>query len=79
MKKENTIAIEQLSKLRSMVKASQKYNDESAVAVREEAMNERGKLRLRDKIDIADYEGGALADFSTGNVIDKMILELVAE
>ena len=42
-------------------------------------MEDYGKLKLADKIQIAEYEGAALADFITLKMIETMILELVAE
>ena len=79
MKKENVVAIEKLSSLRSRVERSQKVNDEEVIQTRKMAMEDHGKLRLADKIQIAEYEGAALADFITLKMIETMILELVAE
>ena len=79
MKKENVVAIEKLSSLRSRVERSQKVNDEEVIQTRKMAMEDYGKLNLADKIQIAEYEGAALADFFTLKMIETMILELVAE
>ena len=79
MKKENVVAIEKLSSLRSRVNRSRKVNDEEVEQTRKVAMEDHGKLRLADKIQIAEYEGAALADFITLKMIETMILELVAE
>ena len=79
MKKENVVAIEKLSSLCSRVERSQKGNDEEVVLTRKMAMEDYGKLKLADKIQIAEYEGAALADFITLKMIETMILELVAE
>ena len=79
MKKENVVAIEKLSSLRSRVERSQKVNDEEVIQTRKMAMEDYGKLKLADKVSIAEYEGAALADFITLKMIETMILELVAE
>ena len=79
MKKENVVAIEKLSSLRSRVKRSRKVNDDEVIQTRKMAMEDHGKLRLADKVLIAEYEGAALADFITLKMIETMILELVAE
>ena len=79
MKKENVVAIEKLSSLRSRVERSQKVNDEEVVQTRKMAMEDYGKLRLADKVLIAEYEGAGLADYITLQMIESMILELVAE
>ena len=79
MKTENVVAIEKLSSLRSRVKRSRKVNDEEVEQTRKMAMEDHGKLKMADKILIAEYEGAALADFITLQIIESMILELVAE
>jgi len=79
MKKENVVAIEKLSSLRSRVERSQKVNDEEVEQTRKMAMEDYGKLRLADKVLIAEYEGAGLADYITLQMIESMILELVAE
>ena len=79
MKKENVVAIEKLSSLRSRVERSQKVNDEEVEQTRKMAMEDHGKLRLADKVLIAEYEGAGLADYITLQMIESMILELVAE
>ena len=79
MKKENVVAIEKLSSLRSRVNRSRKVNDEEVIQTRKVALEDHGKLRLADKVLIAEYEGAALADFITLKMIETMILELVAE
>ena len=79
MKKENVVAIEKLSSLRSRVERSQKGNDEEVVLTRKMAMEDHGKLRLADKVLIAEYEGAGLEAFITLQMIESMILELVAE
>ena len=79
MKKENVVAIEKLSSLRSRVERSQKVNDEEVVQTRKMAMEDYGKLRLADKVLIAEYEGAGLEAFITLQMIETMILELVAE
>ena len=53
MKKENVVAIEKLSSLRSRVERSQKVNDEEVIQTRKMAMEDYGKLKLADKIQIA--------------------------
>ena len=80
MKKENVVAIEKLSSLRSRVARSRKVNDEEVIQTRKVAIPfTSGKLKMADKILIAEYEGAALADFITLQMIESMILELVAE
>ena len=79
MKKENVVAIEKLSSLRSRVNRSRKVNDEEVIQTRKVALEDHGKLRLADKVLIAEYEGAALADYITLQMIESMILELVAE
>ena len=79
MKKENVVAIEKLSSLRSRVKRSRKVNDDEVIQTRKMAMEDHGKLRLADKVSIAEYEGAALEAFITVKMIETMILELVAE
>jgi hypothetical protein len=79
MKKENVVAIEKLSSLRSRVNRSRKVNDEEVEQTRKVAMEDHGKLRLADKIQIAEYEGAGLEAFITLQMIESMILELVAE
>jgi hypothetical protein len=79
MKKENVVAIEKLSSLRSRVNRSRKVNDEEVEQTRKVAMEDHGKLRLADKVLIAEYEGAGLADYITLQMIESMILELVAE
>ena len=79
MKTENAVAIEKLSILRKKVKRSQKVNDEEVEQTRKMAMEDYGKLRLADKVLIAEYEGAGLADYITLQMIESMILELVAE
>ena len=79
MKTENAVAIEKLSILRKKVKRSQKVNDEEVILTRKMAMEDHGKLRLADKVQIAEYEGAGLADYITLQMIESMILELVAE
>ena len=79
MKKENVVAIEKLSSLRSRVERSQKVNDEEVIQTRKMAMEDHGKLRLADKVLIAEYEGAGLEAFITLQMIESMILELVAE
>ena len=79
MKKENAVAIEKLSTLRKKVKRSQKVNDEEVILTRKMAMEDHGKLRLADKIQIAEYEGAGLEAFITLQMIESMILQLVAE
>ena len=79
MKKENVVAIEKLSSLRSRVNRSRKVNDEEVEQTRKIAMEDHGKLRLADKVQIAEYEGAGLADYITLQMFEKMILELVAE
>ena len=53
MKKENVVAIEKLSSLRSRVNRSRKVNDEEVEQTRKVAMEDHGKLRLADKVLIA--------------------------
>ena len=79
MKKENVVAIEKLSSLLSRVERSQKGNDEEVVLTRKMALEDHGKLRLADKVSIAEYEGAGLEAFITLQMIESMILELVAE
>ena len=79
MKKENVVAIEKLSSLRSRVNRSRKVNDEEVEQTRKVAMEDHGKLRLADKVLIAEYEGAGLEALITLQMIEKMILELVAE
>ena len=79
MKKENVVAIEKLSSLRSRVARSQKVNDEEVIQTRKVALEDHGKLRLADKVLIAEYEGAGLEAFITLQMIESMILELVAE
>ena len=79
MKKENVVAIEKLSSLRSRVNRSRKVNDEEVEQTRKVAMVDHGKLRLADKVLIAEYEGAGLEAFITLQMIESMILELVAE
>ena len=79
MKKENVVAIEKLSSLRSRVNRSRKENDEEVQQTRKIAMEDHGKLRLADKVQIAEYEGAGLEAFITLQMIESMILELVAE
>ena len=79
MRTENAVAIEKLSILRKKVKRSQKVNDEEVIQTRKMAMEDHGKLRLADKVSIAEYEGAALEAFITVKMIETMILELVAE
>ena len=79
MKKENVVAIEKLSSLRSRVNRSRKVNDEEVEQTRKVAMEDHGKLRLADKVQIAEYEGAGLEAFITLQMIESMILELVAE
>ena len=79
MKKENVVAIEKLSSLRSRVNRSRKVNDEEVEQTRKVAMEDHGKLRLADKVLIAEYEGAGLEAFITLQMIETMILELVAE
>ena len=79
MKKENVVAIEKLSSLRSRVNRSRKVNDEEVEQTRKVAMEDHGKLRLADKVLIAEYEGAGLEAFITLQMIESMILELVAE
>ena len=79
MKTENVVAIEKLSSLRSRVNRSRKVNDEEVEQTRKVAMEDHGKLRLADKVLIAEYEGAGLADYITLQMIESMILELVAE
>ena len=79
MKKENVVAIEKLSSLRSRVNRSRKVNDEEVEQTRKVAMEDHGKLRLADKVLIAEYEGAGLEAFLTLQMIESMILELVAE
>jgi hypothetical protein len=79
MKKENVVAIEKLSSLRSRVNRSRKVNDEEVEQTRKIAMEDHGKLRLADKVLIAEYEGAGLEAFITLQMIESMILELVAE
>ena len=79
MKKENVVAIEKLSSLRSRVNRSRKVNDEEVEQTRKIAMEDHGKLRLADKVQIAEYEGAGLEAFITLQMIESMILELVAE
>ena len=79
MKTENVVAIEKLSSLRSRVKRSRKVNDEEVIQTRKMAMEDHGKLRLADKVLIAEYEGASLEAFITLQMIESMILELVAE
>ena len=79
MKTENLVAIDNLARLREKVKRSQKVNDEEVILTRKMAMEDHGKLRLGDKVLIAEYEGAGLADYITLQMIEKMILELVAE
>ena len=79
MKKENVVAIEKLSSLRSRVNRSRKVNDDEVIQTRKMAMEDHGKLRLADKVLIAEYEGAGLEAFITLQMIESMILELVAE
>ena len=79
MKKENVVAIEKLSSLRSRVNRSRKVNDEEVEQTRKVAMEDHGKLKLADKVLIAEYEGAGLEAFITLQMIESMILELVAE
>ena len=79
MKKENVVAIEKLSSLRSRVERSQTVNEEEVIQTRKMAMEDHGKLRLADKVLIAEYEGAGLEAFITLQMIESMILELVAE
>ena len=79
MKKENVVAIEKLSSLRSRVKRSREVNDDAVIQTRKMAMEDHGKLRLADKVLIAEYEGAGLEAFITLQMIESMILELVAE
>ena len=79
MKTENVVAIEKLSSLRSRVNRCRKVNDEEVEQTRKVAMEDHGKLRLADKVLIAEYEGAGLEAFITLQMIEKMILELVAE
>ena len=79
MKTENVVAIEKLSSLRSRVKRSRRVNDEEVIQTRKVAMEDHGKLRLADKVLIAEYEGAGLEAFITLQMIESMILELVAE
>ena len=79
MKKENVVAIEKLSSLRSRVNRSRKVNDEEVIQTRKVALEDHGKLRLADKVLIAEYEGAGLEAFITLQMIESMILELVAE
>ena len=79
MKKENVVATEKLSSLRSRVNRSRKVNDEEVEQTRQVAMEDHGKLRLADKVLIAEYEGAGLEAFITLQMIESMILELVAE
>ena len=79
MKKENVVAIEKLSSLRSRVNRSRKVNDEEVEQTRKVAMEDHGKLRLADKVLIAEYEGAGLEAFITLQMIESMILDLVAE
>ena len=79
MKKENVVAIEKLSSLRSRVNRSRKVNDEEVILTRKMAMEDHGKLRLADKVQIAEYEGSALEAYITLQMIETMILELAAE
>ena len=79
MKKENVVAIEKLSSLRSRVKRSRKVNDDEVMQTRKVALEDHGKLRLADKVLIAEYEGAGLEAFITLQMIEGMILELVAE
>ena len=79
MKKENVVAIEKLSSLRSRVNRSRKVNDEEVEQTRKVAMEDHGKLRLADKVQIAEYEGAALEAYITLQMIETMILELAAE
>jgi hypothetical protein len=79
MKTENSVAMKKLSSLRIRVENSENANDKAAAEVKKEAMEENGKLKLADKIEIAAYEGAALADFLTLKMIERMILELAAE
>ena len=79
MKKENVVAIEKLSSLRSRVNRSRKVNDEEVEQTRKVAIEDHGKLRLADKGLIAEYEGAGLEAFITLQMIESMILELVAE
>ena len=79
MKKENVVAIEKLSSLRSRVNRSRKVNDEEVEQTRKVAMEDHRKLRLADKVLIAEYEGAGLEAFITLQMIESMILELVAE
>ena len=79
MKTENAVAIDKLSTLRKKVKRSQKVNDEEVILTRKMAMEDHGKLRLADKVQIAEYEGSALEAYITLQMIETMILELAAE
>jgi len=79
MKTENIVAIEKLSSLRSRVNRSRKVNDEEVIQTRKVALEDHGKLRLADKVLIAEYEGAGLEAFITLQMIESMILELVAE
>ena len=80
MKKENVVAIEKLSSLRSRVNRSRKVNDEEVEQTRKTAIPLiNGKLKMADRILIAEYEGAGLEAFITLQMIEKMILELVAE
>ena len=79
MKKENVVAIEKLSSLRSRVNRSRKVNHEEVEQTRKVAMEDHGKLRLADKVLIAEYEGAGLEAFITLQMIESMILELAAE
>ena len=78
MKTENVVAIEKLSSLRSRVKRSRRVNDEEVIQTRKVAMEDHGKLRLADKVLIAEYEGAGLEAFITLQMIESMILEWVA-
>ena len=80
MKTENVVAIEKLSSLRSRVARSRKVNDEEVIQTRKVAIPfTSGKLKMADRILIAEYEGAALEAFITVKMIETMILELVAE
>ena len=77
MKKENIVAIENLSLLRKRVKDSQETAEEMEESIRKDA--EGRKLKLSERIEIAEYSGTSTEACWNSHLISDLILKLVAE
>ena len=77
MKKENIVAIENLSLLRKRVKDSQETAEEMEESIRKDA--EGRKLKISERIDIAEQSGTSPEACWNAHLISDLIVKLASE